>query len=295
MDPHKAAGAAILVSAGLAIGKATIGLFTGSLVLLADSLDSAGDVLTGIVAFGMIILTGRQPDEQFKYGYYKAESLGALTIGILLIVASVVFLVKGATTLGETPQLTDPVLAIAAGIVSGVTALVMSIILNRAGKNSESLTALSIDRRKDFYASFAITAGIASSALGIRYVEAILTILLSGYVAFIAFKLVLDSVYSLMDASPDPEIEAKVQRIVRKERGILDFHKLRLRKAGGKILGQVDIKINKDMHVKHAHEIAESLKAKVKKEVPGMASFIIHVEPFEPASRASRIGARDSR
>jgi predicted Fe-Mo cluster-binding NifX family protein len=90
-----------------------------------------------------------------------------------------------------------------------------------------------------------------------------------------------DSILALMDVSPSKDIENEVKKIISSIAGVEDFKNLRLRKSGPFVFGEVTVKIRKHLNVKRAHEIADSIENKIKKEVGEIDSFTIHVEPYE--------------
>src|SRR6202007_2818695 len=77
----------MLVSAGLAAAKIIIGLRANSTAVVSDGLESAGDVLaSGLVLFGLV-MASKPPDAQHPYGHGRLETLSALVVGIMLVVA----------------------------------------------------------------------------------------------------------------------------------------------------------------------------------------------------------------
>ena len=76
--------ASVLVSATLAVAKIVIGLLGRSTAVVADGIESAGDVVaSGIVLFGFAI-AARPADENHPYGHGKYETLTGLVVGIIL-------------------------------------------------------------------------------------------------------------------------------------------------------------------------------------------------------------------
>ena len=59
----------IFVNLGLALAKCTAGLFGHSFALIADGLESAADVITGLVVYLGLRIALRPPDENHPYGH----------------------------------------------------------------------------------------------------------------------------------------------------------------------------------------------------------------------------------
>src|SRR6185436_10491250 len=115
----------VLNSAFVAI-EAGVGLWTGSLSLLADAGHNLSDVLTLLLAWGAAVLARRAPAGRRTYGMRKATILASLANAVLLLVA------VGAIATEAVHRLMDPqavntnlvMLAASFGVlVNGATAM----------------------------------------------------------------------------------------------------------------------------------------------------------------------------
>src|SRR5207248_3907302 len=57
--------------------------------LLSDALESLVNLVAAIVALAMLMLASRPPDEQYAYGYTKAEYFASGVEGALIFLAAV--------------------------------------------------------------------------------------------------------------------------------------------------------------------------------------------------------------
>ena len=78
--------------------KIGMGLFSSSLSLLGDGMDSAGDVLTAVMTLivSKIILT--PSDKQHPWGHRRAETVATLIISFLICFAAGQLLIQAANT-----------------------------------------------------------------------------------------------------------------------------------------------------------------------------------------------------
>ncbi len=104
-----------------------IGLWTGSIAVISDALhtfSAVGGVLVAIIAAR---LAKRPADEDFSFGWYRAEIVGALVNGGFLLGMALVVIVMGAMRLAQPIELPPvPMLAAAAG---GIITEVISLAL----------------------------------------------------------------------------------------------------------------------------------------------------------------------
>ena len=76
----------IAVSGGLAVSKLVIGYLAGSNSVMADGVESAGDVVaSSLILFGLWV-AARPPDENHPYGHGRFEMLTGLAVGMGLAI-----------------------------------------------------------------------------------------------------------------------------------------------------------------------------------------------------------------
>ncbi len=280
---QKAAIISVVVSLFLAVIKAVVGYISGAIALVTDALDSATDVFSSLASFFGLKLSEKKPDEKFNYGYYKAENLASLFISGLILWGAVTFFLKGYEFLFKEPVLEYPIITFIAVSFSALAALLISIYLRKKGQaiNSQSLIANSNDRLKDTFTSGVVLATVILTYNKIPYVQGIITMLISLVIARFGFVTLKDSVLSLMDVTPNPKLEKRLGKKIKNIKGVENFRNLKLRKAGPFVFGDVDIRVKKFIDVNRAHELSEKIEQKIRKTMPEIESFSIHVEPYK--------------
>ncbi len=270
-----------LISFVLAVLKAVVGFLSGSVVLMADALESAADIASGLASFFGLRIAQKKPDEKFPYGYYKAENIASLFIGILIIYAAINLLIVSYHRLFTISEIGYGYIPLIVVAVSAITSLLTSIYLKKKGNQLkiQSLIANSKDRLKDFFVSIIIFIVIALR--NIPYIEGILSILISLVVLRMGILTAKDAIFALMDVSPSKELENKIKKIINSISGVEDAKHIRLRSSGPFIFGECHVKIRKHVNVNRAHEIADKIEEKIKKNVKQIESFTIHIEPFK--------------
>ena len=85
---RRVAVTSMLVSGGLAAAKDhSLDCARNSTAVVSDGLESAGDVLaSGLVLLGLV-MAAKPPDAQHPYGHGRLETLSALVVGMMLVVA----------------------------------------------------------------------------------------------------------------------------------------------------------------------------------------------------------------
>src|SRR5436853_6307673 len=89
----------VAVSAGLTIGKAVVGLLSGSLAILSEAAHSLIDLAATVMTYFAIRISGKPADAEHHYGHGKVESVAAFAETGLLFVLSAVVIFEAARRL----------------------------------------------------------------------------------------------------------------------------------------------------------------------------------------------------
>ena len=280
---QKVASTAILLEGALLAAKAIIGLLSGSLVLISDAIHSASDFLSIITSWLGLKISQRKADERFRYGYYKAENLAALLISFLIIYAFWQMFTQGYSRLFSFSQIKIPLLALAVSLADALVLFFFGNYEIKIGKqvNAQSIIAMGEENRTHIFSSMAVFIGTLGAYYHLPYLEGLITIIISFLILKIGLETIGNSIFSLMDVSPGKEVEQKITQAIELVPGIEKCLDLRLRKSGPFILGESKVGIRKFIDVKEAHQIANKVEEEIKRKIPQIESFIVHVEPFE--------------
>ena len=85
----RSAQVGMLVNAILAIVKLVAGILGNTYALVADAVESTADIVASMVVWGELSVAHRDPDEQYPFGYGKAESVAAAVVAMMLVGAAV--------------------------------------------------------------------------------------------------------------------------------------------------------------------------------------------------------------
>ena len=84
----RSAQVAILINAILAITKLVAGLVGNAYALVADAVESIGDIFASTIVWGGLRVASRDPDDAYPFGYGKAEPLAAVVVSLILLAAA---------------------------------------------------------------------------------------------------------------------------------------------------------------------------------------------------------------
>ena len=193
---------AVAVNVLLTVVQVGGGLVSGSLSLIADALHNLGDAAAlGIALFARKI--SRRPPNRFKtFGYKRAELIAAL-INLTTLIIIGLYLTAEALWRFIQPQEIEGwivvVIASVALLVNTATAM-LTYSLSRVSIN---VRAAFMHNLSDALASVAvIIAGTLILLFQWYWVDALLTLVIAGYVLYQGFSMLPETIHILMQGTP---------------------------------------------------------------------------------------------
>jgi len=284
---RKMAAIAAIVTVLLAVSKAVIGTLAGSSALLADALHSTGDLLAlGAVWFGLF-LAMRTPTDRFPYGFYRAETLAALTCSAVIVCLGARLLVAGIGTLRQGSHLAHPVAAISTAAVSAVGSLLLSRWEKRVSLSAgaQSLGAVADEARMDSVSSVVVVVALVAGRYHVPYVEGAVTIAISGLIVWVGLGNAWRALLALMDASVNPALEQDARDILADMPGVKKVEKLRARRSGPFYFLDGHIQVAASMDVNRSHALSHNAQRAIRDKRPEVEGVVLHVEPYRGSVR----------
>ncbi|HEY8403804.1 MAG TPA: cation diffusion facilitator family transporter [Flavobacteriales bacterium] len=284
---HRQAKGVIILSIagnlGLAVVKATAGFFGNSYALIADAIESTGDVLSSILVLVGLRYSQRPADENHPYGHGRIEPLMTFIV-VAFLGASALFIghqsIQNILTPHEGPK--PYTLIVLAGVI--LIKEVFYRFVSRVGKetNSTSVQADAWHHRSDAITSLAAFIGISMAIwLGEGYEAAddwaaLLACIIILYNSYLIFRPALSEI---MDEDVYTEIVKDIRTIATTVPGVIDTEKCYVRKLGLKYHVDLHLTVDGNITVKEGHDIAHRLKDTLIEHIPEIADVLIHVEP----------------
>jgi divalent metal cation (Fe/Co/Zn/Cd) transporter len=82
-----------------------------------------------------------------------------------------------------------------------------------------------------------------------------------------------------MDTVPDASVRKRIEEIARSVPAVERVEKCLVRKMGYHFFVDMHVEVNPQMTVEKAHEVAHSVKNRVRSELPAVRDVLVHIEP----------------
>ncbi|WP_213166038.1 cation diffusion facilitator family transporter [Alkalicella caledoniensis] len=265
----------------LTIVKGILGYLSGSSALVADAAHSLTDIVGSGVVLGGLKVASQPPDENHHYGHYKAESIVAKIVALILIFTGVGIGWSSFNTFFQGDLGAPEVSALWAVILSIVGKEAMyqyTAIVGRRIKSSAVL-ADAWHHRTDSLSSVAALIGIGGARLGFPRLDPLAGIVVGVMIVYSGVKIYLTAINELMDKAPDQEVVDKIKEVALNVEGCKELNDVKARWHGSKILVDLKLCVNPMATVLEGHSIAAEVKKQILQNNSEIGDVLIHVNP----------------
>lgn len=288
-DIYKVTLVGTIVNAILVAVKFVAGFLGRSSALVADAVHSLTDFISDIIVLVFVRISGKPRDAEHGYGHGKFETLATLIIGVLLAAAGLGLLINGAMKVwhslhgGKLPEPTWIALAVAIISIIAKEALFHYTIREGRRVNSDAVIANAWHHRSDSISSIGTMIGIGGAMFfgeKWRILDPLAAVVVSFFIIKAGYDIIKPAINELLEASLPKEQTAEITDIISSVEGVKGLHNLRTRKVGNAIAIDVHVKMDGNLCLTEAHEIASKIEKAIRKRFGEESMIYVHMEPF---------------
>src|SRR5436305_4206319 len=257
-----------------------IALIGGSAGLFADALHNFGDVLTTVALWIAFVLSRRAANARYTYGYYRAEDLSGIFIGLVILASAVAGAVESLQKLTSGAVPTQLFLSMAAALVGVAGNEILAQYKVSVGRriNSVALIADGQHSRIDGLTSLAAFLGLVGVALGWPLADPIAGLVITLVIVSVVYATARSVIRRLLDAV-DPHIVPSVLEVASAVPGVEAVTEPHARWVGHRLHISLNIEVDPHLTLEKAHEIAEEVRHRLFHRIKGVAEVFIHTDP----------------
>jgi cation diffusion facilitator family transporter len=262
-----------------------LGVFSGSLALLADAIHSSADIVSSASIWAGIRIS-RRKTKRFPYGLYKVENLVALLTSAIIFLAGYE-IVHTVLWSGERVRAGRLLYAIAG--VATITLILLTFSrfeLKRAKSlDSPSLKADAQHLATDLFSSSVILVGLVGTYLRINFpLDKAAALIIVGLIAWVGLKIAVDAIRVLLDASLDFNTMSTIRDVILETPQVSKINSLMGRSSGKYKFIETELML-KVRELEKAHFVANQIENRIKSKVPNVDHILIHYEPVKKETR----------
>ncbi len=259
--------------------KIVVGIMTGVLAVVADGFHSLVDSSSNLIGLAAISLARRPADDSHPYGYQRYETLGALSIGVLMLVAAweIASAIIERHLRGGEPEI--DLISLVLVMMTFPVNLVVVILERRSGRQlqSEILLADARHTQTDLYVTGSVLFSLVGIWLGWVWLDLVVA---AGVVVLIvrsAIGILRDASLWLTDRMV-VDID-QVAEVAYSVPGVLFVHRIRSRGTPEAAFVDLHVKVSPSMSTSRAHAIASEVERRMVTEVETVKEVLVHIEP----------------
>lgn len=266
----------------LLIIKAIVGFISKSQSMIADSVNSAGDIFASLMTFIGNKIASVPKDSNHNLGHGKAEYIFSLFISISMILVSAKLLYDSVITLIFGSELEFSWFLIIVCILTIITKLFLFFYTRKAFKqyNNILLEANMKDHRNDCIVTTFTLISILLTLVGIYWFDSIVGIGISIWICYTGITIFIESYNVLMDISVDDKTKDLILDIVHSYKEIQNVDELISTPVGDRYLIFLTIYLDGNMSTFDSHELADNLENTIN-GLDKVYKTVVHVNPIK--------------
>ena len=267
----------------LLIIKGIIGLITKSQAMIADSLNSAGDIFSSLMTYIGNKIASIPSDSDHNLGHGKAEYIYSMLISIIMIFMGLLIIKDGTESLIKQKTYTYSIWLIIISIITILTKLSLYIYTYSIGKKYKNLLVKA--NAKDHINDCLLTTGTLISCILAKYnifiLDGIVGIIIGIWILITGLKIFKESYDVLMDKAISDETKKEVYEIIKQHKEIKKINHFNSTPIGYLYQISFTIFVDGNLTTFESHEIADRLEKEITKKIDEIYLTVIHVNPIK--------------
>ena len=267
----------------LLVIKGIIGFITNSQAMIADTVNSAGDILSSFMTLIGNQIASKPSDDDHNLGHGKAEYIYSMLISILIIIMGSVVFKNSILSIFNHNKYNFSIWLVIVCAVTIVVKFCLFIYTNKLSKKHNNLLikANAIDHRNDCVITFCNLIASILTLYNIYWFDGIIGAFISTWMIVTAVKIFKSSYDVLMDKSISDETKEKVFEIINSHDEIKKVIHFNSTPVGYKYQISFTIFVDGNLSTFESHKIADNLEKEIGKKMDEIYLTVIHVNPID--------------
>lgn len=261
--------------------KAIVGFSSKSQSMIADSINSAGDIFASLMTFIGNKIASEPKDEDHNFGHGKAEYIFSLIIAMSMIIISIKTIIDAITALVKGSKISFSWWLVIVCIVTIIIKLILFIYTKAMYKkyNNILLEASMEDHRNDCIITSFTLISVLLSLKGIYWFDSVVGIGISIWICKTGIEIFVESYNILMDMSIDKNTKDIILDLIYGYREVKAVNEISSTPVGYQYIIFLTIAVDGNMTTLESHSLADDLEKNIS-ELDNVYKAIVHVEPF---------------
>lgn len=268
----------------LALLKTGTWIYTNSLSIQSEAVNSWIDTAYTTVVFVGIYLSTRNANKKYPEGHHRLEPFVSLIVGTAIIVTGIILANKAILSiLSPTSDVEDIFLAIATLIVTTIVKYIMYLYTVRKEDDISSplLTAIATDNRNDIITVLVAFIGLIGYRIGLTNLDAIAALTVSLTIAYSGADVLYENTGYILGRSVDKDERDIIIEVAKESEYVKGVHDVQIHYAGSKVDISMHLEVDGGITIERAHNIETEVGTKLKDTCSYPVNEVnLHVDPY---------------
>lgn len=265
----------------LSLTKLLIGLTTASLAVTADAANNLSDAAASFMSLVSVRIAQKPNDREHPFGHGRMEYIGALGVGLLILVMGIELLKSGISGIIHPQAIAFAWLPFLILLLSIALKGLLFFFYRDVGSSiaNDTLTAAAHDSLSDVLATSAVALSMLLGRVTSLPVDGIMSVLVALLVLKSGFDVVHDQLDTLLGARTNSELGHQIIDLLMRYDGILGTHDLLIHDYGpGRCIASIHAEVPADSNLVAIHEVIDRAESEIGQALN--ISICIHIDPI---------------
>ncbi|MCI1891888.1 MAG: cation diffusion facilitator family transporter [Schleiferilactobacillus harbinensis] len=262
--------------------KLAIGLFSGSIAIMADAFNNLSDTAGSIVTLVGFKVAGKRPDRGHPFGHERFEYISGVLVSMLMIFAGLDFVQSSIGKIQHPTADRITFVVLITLLLSIFIKLWQNLFYRQMGDeiSSDTLKATAMDSQTDVVATTAVLISAVLSQFAHIQIDGWIGLFVALYLIYEGIQSIRGSVNQLIGIRPsDAEVQKYTDQLSKYD-DILGFHDLMIHHYGPtQIFATVHIELDSRWSLDQAHEEIDKIERDFQKKFN--VELVGHIDPID--------------
>ncbi|MCQ2969405.1 MAG: cation diffusion facilitator family transporter [Clostridium sp.] len=270
----------IIINSLLFLIKLFVGLFAGSIAIMADAFNNLSDAASSIITIIGFKMANKPADAEHPFGHGRIEYLSALIVSFMVMLVGIQFVKTSFSKILNPEDVTFEIIPFILLLVS----IGFKIWLSRFNKNlgnkinSSALKAAGTDALGDVFTSTTVVISFLASNFTTLPIDGYIGVLVALIIIYSGFNLIKETISPLLGEAPDVELVKQINEMVLSYEHISGVHDLIIHNYGpGRVMASIHAEIPADINIMTIHNIIDSAEREISKKLG--VYLVVHMDP----------------
>ncbi len=279
-NPESASRLGIILNTLLFLGKLAVSLFSGSIALISDTLNSFSDILASVGIHIAVRIGNKKADADHPFGHGRVEPLSGIVVAIFTGILGFEVFRSGIMAIVNHREVKHIPWVVGILLVTVAVKVFMAIYFFAAARKfrSPGLKATAVDSRNDVLISSIALIGVLGTWIEVLWLEGTSAIIISGFIIYSAFTLGRENIDFLVGKAPSEEMIQEISAEVMKVEGVKGINAILAHYVGNAVHIEIRVALDGNLQFSRAHDIGTDVQ-QVVENLEEVNRAFIHVDP----------------